>query len=272
MISKNQLKGLCAYKQQKQCDAEQVYVVEGVKMCDEAMSWQQPVVCVAAVTSWLQTHRPRLSTVATLSEEKIFELTDADLERLSGQRTPHQVWMLLRRPDDSAVWQPAAGEGLVLALDHVQDPGNLGTIIRTADWFGVRHILCSEDTASCFNSKVVQATMGSLFRTRLHYGALVPRLERMRQSGHALIGAMLEGEDLYHMALPVAEGGARNGAVPPLPVLIIGNESQGISPEVAALVTHRVKIPNRGGTCESLNASMATAILISELLRKEEER
>lgn len=264
MISKNQLKALCAYKQQKQCDEARVYVVEGAKMCAEALAWQQPVTCVAAVSPWMAQYGSQLATVPTLAADKIYELTEADLERLSGQRTPNQVWMLLRRPDEEGCHTVDPDEGLVLALDRLQDPGNLGTIIRVADWFGIRHILCSADTVNCFNSKVVQASMGSLFRTHLRYCMLPAALEEMRRQGHPLFGALIDGEDVYRTLLPASGAAA-------VPVLVVGNESKGISDEVAALVTRRVAIPNRGGTCESLNAGMAAAILISELLRKGEE-
>jgi TrmH family RNA methyltransferase len=276
MISKNQLKVLCSYKQQKQCDAEGVYVVEGMKMCAEALAWKQPILCVAALPQWLEPHRSLLSAVVTLKEDRIYELADADLERLSGQHTPNQVWMLLGKPAAETEWKADKGEGLLLALDHLQDPGNLGTIIRTADWFGIRHIVCSPDTVSCFNPKVVQSTMGSLFRTHLLYTELAPALKDLHQQGHPLLGAMLDGEDLYKMKMPEHANDAPQSTNKmqsekndnTLPVLIIGNESKGLSDEIASLVTHRVCIPNRGGTCESLNASIATAILISELMNK----
>ncbi len=259
MISKNQLKGLLAYKQQKQRDAEEVYIVEGEKMCAEAIAWQQPIRCVAAVTAWLQSHRSLLDTVPSLTTDKIYELTDEDLERLSEQRSPNKVWMLIERTGNSRAWSAARCEGVILALDHLQDPGNLGTIMRTADWFGVRHILCSPDTVSCYNSKVVQASMGAIFRTHVQQTDLPTALAALAEKGHPILGAMLNGENLYNLSL--------HAAADSLPVLVIGNESRGISKEVAATLTHRLTIPNRGGTGESLNAGIATAILLSELLR-----
>ncbi len=258
MISKNQLKNLLAYKQQKQRDAEAVYIVEGEKMCAEAIAWQQPIRCVAAVSAWLQTHRSLLASVSGLADNNIHELTEADLERLSEQRSPNKVWMLVERAAGCQAWSAAHCEGVILALDHLQDPGNLGTILRTADWFGVRHILCSPDTASCYNPKVVQASMGAIFRTHVQYTDLPTALTALAEKGHPILGAMLNGENLYTLSLPATET---------LPVVVIGNESRGISDAVAATLTHRLTIPNRGGTGESLNAGIATAILLNELLR-----
>ena len=247
MISKAKLKELAVYKQQKACDEQSVFVVEGVKMCGEALAAKWPVKVVCATNLWLSQH------TELPSEAEVFEVDDAALDRLSSLRTPNEVWMLLQRP---AAQLPTKAE-LVLAVDHLQDPGNLGTIIRTADWFGVRHIVCSEGTVSCFNSKVVQATMGGVFRTEVVYTHLPDYLQGC---GMPVYGAMLDGEDIWGESQPLrlTAGGA---------VLVIGNESRGITPEVQQCVTHRVAIPNRGGTAESLNASVACAILLAELFR-----
>jgi TrmH family RNA methyltransferase len=148
------------------------------------------------------------------------------------------------------------GQPLVLALDRLQDPGNLGTIIRTADWFGVRHIVCSLDSVSCFNPKVVQSTMGSLFRTSVSYTDLH---DYLNSCGKPVFGALLDGQSIWspHTPLQLPAEGA---------VLVVGNESRGISPEVQECITHRVSIPNVGGTAESLNASVACAILMAQLI------
>ena len=249
MISKNQLKELCRYRQQKQCDEEQVFVVEGVKMCDEVLAAHWPVLAIAATADWLDTHR-------SATAEVVHEVSEADLQRLSGMVTPNQVWMLLRRPPRQE-WDGDSKGGLVLALDRIQNPGNLGTLLRTADWYGVRNILCSPDTVNCYNPKVVQASMGSLLRTRLFYAPLAPMLQEHGRAGHPVLGAMLNGEDIRQMP-PFRQA---------TPLLLIGNESRGLSPELSATVTHRVTIPNRGGTAESLNASVAAAILMDNLLR-----
>lgn len=251
MISKNKLKELSVYKQQKRCDEDSVFVVEGVKMCDEILSANVPVRTICATNSWLSTH-PQLPSSA-----EIFETDLVSLERISGMKTPNEVWMLLDRNTLSSNLRTGNPSNLTLVLDHMQDPGNLGTIIRTADWFGIRHIVCSEGTVSCFNPKVVQSTMGGLFRTQIEYTHLPSYLA---QCGKPVYGALLDGEDIWQgHGLQMPEDGA---------MLVIGNESKGITPEVQACVTHRVLIPNLGGTAESLNASVACAILIAEFLRK----
>ncbi len=134
MISKNKLKELSVYKQQKRCEADAVFVVEGVKMCGEALAAKAPIKVVCATNLWLSQH-PELPKNA-----EIHEVEDVALARLSHMPTPNEVWMLLDRQLPPA---PRSDHGLTLALDHLQDPGNLGTIIRTADWFGVRRIVCS---------------------------------------------------------------------------------------------------------------------------------
>lgn len=265
MISKAKLKELAVYKQQKRCDDESVFVVEGVKMCDEILSANLPVKVLCATNLWFSKHN------FSPDNDTFFEVDAASLERLSGLKTPNEVWMLL---DRSAVSRCECGTSydrstisekprcdsvetpLILALDHLQDPGNLGTIIRTADWFGIRHIVCSPGTVSCFNPKVVQSTMGGLLRTTIDYCDLP---QYLTHCGMPVFGALLDGESIWsEQPFRLPQEGA---------VLVIGNESRGITPEVQQCVTHRVTIPNLGGTAESLNASVACAILCAELCK-----
>ena len=239
MISKIKLKELAAYRQQKRCDADGVFVVEGPKMCAEALASGYVVRTVCATADWLAAHAEALGTAAVL------EVSPADLERLSNFKTPNQVWMLVERHSPlSALRSP-----LTLALDHLQDPGNMGTIMRTADWFGVRHIVCSADTVSCFNPKVVQASMGAVFRTQVEY---VDLPQWLAGCGMPVYGASLQGRPLDRAALPDGPS-----------VLLIGNESRGIGPAAMAQVSHPILIPNRGGTAESLNAAVAAGILLN---------
>lgn len=245
MISKNKLKELTAYRLQKQCDEEAVFVVEGPKMAAEAMAAGMSIRVVCATSEWLSAHAD--STVAP----ETYEVSQAELERLSNFKTPNQVWMLVERPKSFHL-SPLISH-LILALDRIQDPGNLGTIMRTADWFGVRHIVCSRDTVSCFNPKVVQATMGAIFRTKVDY---VDLPQWLAGCGMPVYGASLQGQPLTkHLTLNTKHS-----------VLLIGNESRGISPEAMAAVTHPVLIPNLGGTAESLNASVAAGILMYALI------
>lgn len=239
IISKSKLKELAAYRQQKRCDADGVFVVEGPKMCAEALASGYAVRAVCATADWLSAHAVALGAAAA------FEVSAADLERLSNFKTPNQVWMLVERR--SAI--PPLQSPLTLALDRLQDPGNMGTIMRTADWFGVRRIVCSADTVSCFNPKVVQASMGAVFRTQVEY---VDLPQWLAGCGMPVYGASLQGRPLDRVALP--DGRA---------VLLIGNESRGIGPEAMAQVSHPILIPNRGGTAESLNAAVAAGILLN---------
>ena len=240
MISKNRLKDLAAYRMQKRCDEEGVFVVEGPKMAAEAMASGFTIRVVCATSEWK----------AESGEWKEYcEVSEAELERLSNMKTPNQVWMLVERGDNASF--PTTQSPLVLALDRIQDPGNMGTMMRTADWYGIRHIVCSKDTVSCYNPKVVQASMGAVFRTRVDY---VDLPQWLAGCAMPVYGASLQGK-------PVGETRRSDGAA----VLLIGNESRGISPEAMAQVTHPVLIPNIGGTAESLNASVAAGILIDRL-------
>lgn len=245
MISKTKLKELVAYKQQKRCDEEGVFVVEGVKLVDEALQEGVEAVALCATQEWCAAKAEKLQSTATF---ELFEVSESDLERLSSMRAPNQVWMLARRGE---IRRPESA-ALTLVLDRIQDPGNMGTIIRIADWFGIRHIVCSKDTVSCYNPKVVQSTMGGIFRTCVEYTDIV---EWLHGSGMPVYGAMLDGKNVYETQLEKPA------------VLVIGNESKGISEAVAACLTNRILIPNYGGTCESLNAAVATGILCAEFCR-----
>ena len=292
-LSKNQLKALAAYRMQKRCDEEGVFVVEGEKMCHEALASEHKILVVCATADYLAT-MPN----ATVADD-VYEVSSEQLERLSSLRTPNKVWMLVERKAESGK-RKAAGAvansdevgtdlqdlqdfarnasrrteqaesgkrkaesgwrgncfdfnegGLVLALDGLQDPGNMGTIMRTADWYGIRHIVCSRDTVSVYNPKVVQSTMGAIFRTCVEYVDLAEWIDEANKKGFATYGAMLDGRDY------------RTATLQHPAVLVVGNEGRGISAPVAARLHQRLTIPNVGGTCESLNAAVATAILVS---------
>ena len=238
MISKNKLKELAAYRLQKRCDEEAVFVVEGPKMAAEVLASGFTVRVVCATGEW---------KVENGEWNEFYEVSPAELERLSNFKTPNQVWMLVERQQNYPL--PTTHYPLILALDRIQDPGNMGTMLRTADWFGIRRVVCSRDTVSCYNPKVVQASMGAVLRTQVDYVDLPAWLATC---GRPVYGASLQGEPLptTHCPLPTSK------------VLLIGNESRGISPEAMAQVTHPVLIPNLGGTAESLNASVAAGILM----------
>ena len=246
-LSKNLLKNLAAYRLPKRCDEEGVFVVEGVKLCDEALHSGFKIRVVCGIEEWMGNHRASLP-----ADSECYTVTAEQLERLSLMRTPNKVWMLVERKAPAT--KTDAGD-LVLALDGLQDPGNMGTLLRTADWYGIRQVVCSTDTVSCYNTKVVQASMGAIFRTKVTYCQLDDYLRRIAREGYTVYGAMLDGEPLYASKLQQPA------------VLVVGNEGRGLSDTVAATVTRRLTIPNIGGTCESLNAAVAAAILMSEFQR-----
>jgi TrmH family RNA methyltransferase len=175
------------------------------------------------------------------------EITDIELQKISNQQAPNQVFAIVQA---KAAQQPIVKGSLAIVLDGIQDPGNLGTIIRIADWFGIAHIICSHDTAELYNPKVVQSTMGSFTRTNILYTDLEAFLSA---STLPVYGTLLDGRSIYETSKP-KEG-----------LLIIGNEGKGIRPAILPFVKHPLTIPRIGGA-ESLNAAVATGIVISHLV------
>lgn len=232
-LSKSQIKWVRSLQQKKNRDAEGVFVAEGKKCVEELRSAFELVLLVTPDNA-----------------------TEVEIAQMSNLRTPQGVIGVFRRRGDEA-----RGKELVVALDGVQDPGNLGTIIRTCDWFGVHDIYCSKDTADCYNPKVVQATMGALARVRVHYLDLEPWLQEVQAAGLPLYGTLLEGRNMYE-AGAIADKGRG--------VIIMGNEGNGISPMIRELITHPIRIPSYPAdaeTSESLNVGIATAIVLAEFRR-----
>ena len=246
-ISNNEIKKVKSLQQKKFRDEYGLFIAEGEKMVKEAMS---SGFCV----------------------EKVYYksgIGDEAMGRISSLSSPSPALAVVRKPSDVFIEDPAALQdmlgagGLYLALDGIRDPGNLGTIMRIADWFGIDAIFATKDTVDVYNPKVVQATMGAIFRVKIHYVDL-PALSRvMLKSGGKVYGTFLDGENMYER--PLETGKDR-------PVMIvIGNESEGISDEMAALVSDRLYIPpypaGSPGS-ESLNAAIATAITVAEFRRR----
>ena len=195
-----------------------------------------------------------LQTKPIFAEGEI--ISEKEMERISQLKSANSVLAVVELPKHKlALANPT--KNLVLCLDRIQNPGNLGTIIRLADWFGISDIVCSEDTADCFNPKVVQATMGAILRVRVHYTNLAAWLSSHK--GTNIYGTFLEGENIYNAQLE------KSG------VIVMGNEGQGISAEVAKCVSHKLLIPpypaDRCGS-ESLNVAVATAVICSEFRRR----
>ena len=239
-LSKNQIKWVRSLQQKKQRDAEGVFVAEGHKCVEELRGAFELVLMVTPDNA-----------------------TEVEIAQMSNLRTPQGVIGVFRRRSDEAKGErrEARGEELIVALDGVQDPGNLGTIIRTCDWFGVHDIYCSMDTADCYNPKVVQATMGALARVRVHYVNLKEWLEEVQKAGVPVYGTLLEGGNMYEKGAITDKSKG---------VIIMGNEGNGISPEIRQLITHPIRIPSYpadADTSESLNVGIATAIVLAEFRR-----
>ncbi|MGM9836957.1 MAG: TrmH family RNA methyltransferase [Paludibacteraceae bacterium] len=258
-LSKAQLKFIRSLVQKKCRDESGMFVAEGRK-CVEELAKTFPLVCLVSLEK-IELSLP-LSAYAA-GDVPYYTATSTEIAQMSSLRAPQGVLAVFRKPglqqNDSAEEQPLAS--LVLALDGVQDPGNLGTIIRTCDWFGVHDIYCSPDTADCYNPKVVQATMGALARVRVHYVSLEQRLSAWRAQGVPVYGTLLDGRNMYaEGAIPDAKRG----------VIVMGNEGNGISASVRALVSHPLLIPSYppdAETSESLNVSIATAIVLAAFRR-----
>ncbi|WP_289157588.1 RNA methyltransferase [uncultured Muribaculum sp.] len=202
-----------------------------------------------ATAKWLDSHQ------LNLNADIIYKVVRSDMERMSHFSSPPEVMAVYEIPDD--IIEPASAGSLSLALDRVQDPGNLGTIIRIADWFGIRDIYCTNDTVDVYNPKVVQATMGAISRVRVHYVDLPEFLEGTEVP---VYGTFLGGENIFTSSL--SSGG----------IIVMGNEGQGISREVEKRVTRRLTIPSypQGvATSESLNVGMATSIVVAEFRRRQ---
>jgi TrmH family RNA methyltransferase len=243
MISKNQQKYIRQLEQKKYRKREGCFVAEGTKVVGDLLKRYQPL-ALYATESW---DAPKGVGYTLVSEE--------ELQRVSFQQHPQQVLAIFPIPQPT---DPVSLRGsLTLALDGVQDPGNLGTIIRIADWFGIDTIICSEETADAWNPKVIQATMGSIARVNVIYANLLELLDTL-PSDYPVYGTFLDGENIYTQTLS-GEG-----------LIIMGNEGNGISDAVRAKVNRRLLIPDfhQGDTADSLNVAIATAITCSEFRRR----
>ena len=248
MIGKNTIKWVHSLEMKKNRKREHLFVAEGPKVVGDLLAHYRPR-AVFATVEW----NGRASLPSYLTPETV---SDDELRRLSFLQHPQQVIAVLEMDDDVSI--SVSPERLSLVLDGVQDPGNLGTIIRIADWFVIDNIVCSPDTADAYNPKVVQATMGSLARVNVSYTPLLPFLTSL-PADMPIYGTLLDGSDIY-----ASELSSRG-------IIIMGNEGNGISQEVRALVSKPLLIPNfrQGGDCaESLNVAVATAITCAEFCRR----
>ena len=247
MIGKNTIKWVHSLEMKKNRKREGLFVAEGPKVVGDLLS-RFRLHSVFATDEW--TGSDRIG-----ADVRLERVDDDTLRRLSFLQHPQQVVAVMEMNKEEKVEVDA--DRLTIMLDGVQDPGNLGTIIRIADWFGIDSIICSPDTADAYNPKVVQATMGSLGRVSVTYSPLVPLLSSL-PAEMPIYGTLLDGKDIYQKEL------THHG------VIIMGNEGNGISEEVRAMVTHPLLIPRfrQGESAESLNVAVATAITCSEFCRR----
>ena len=245
-MTKAEIQQIRSLQDKRNRDAEGLFLAEGAKLVEE-------------IASSKLTIRRIYTTRTDLKGANVEVIDTKTMERLSGLKTASDTLAVVEQPRYRLSLRSLT-KSLVLALDGVQNPGNLGTIIRLADWFGVEDILCSKECADCFNPKVIQATMGAILRVRIHYvDNLAELLSEASKEGMPIYGTLLDGDNIYGTTLT------------PTGIIVMGNEGRGLSQECRRVVTHRLLIPayptNRP-TSESLNVAMATGITLSEFRRR----
>lgn len=245
MLSGNTVKYIQSLTHKKFRDQHKCFIAETPKVVEEFLAAGYTADAIYATEDWAKPEGPALP----IDQEKLFVVKDYELKKISQLKTPRAVVGIFHIPDE---FNSLDLKGTItLALDDIQDPGNVGTIIRIADWFGIRNILCSLHTANAYNPKVVQASMGSLAHVKTYYTDLPAFLKK---SNLPVFAASLEGTSVFTFG-NIEEG-----------ILVIGNEGKGISPEVMAAAQHHLTIP-RVGKAESLNAAIAAGILLSHIVK-----
>lgn len=244
MLSKSQISLIKSLQQKKFRKEHQLFIVEGLKAITEFLDSSYTIQSVYCLTDII----PKLPNLS--HKQKVFEVTVNELEKISSLQTPQGVLALIEIPKNQPYIETQNNE-ITLVLDGIQDPGNLGTIIRTADWFGFQQIICSENTVDVYNPKVVQATMGSLARIKVNYNSISAIL---KNSNLPKYGTLFNGENVFNCVWP------QKG------FLIFGSEGNGISEEILPLITHPITIPGVGNT-ESLNVAISAGICCAEIKR-----
>ena len=244
MLSKGRIKLITSLKQKKFRIQHQIFVVEGIKTIKEFLN-----------SSFELDSLYTLSTFEGVDLTKQFLISEKQLQQISFLKNSSSSLAIFKMKKDECI---KSSSSLVVALDNVRDPGNLGTIIRLCDWFGVTELICNLETVDCYNPKVVQATMGSLTRVNIRYVDLEIYLQDKKLNDKEIFGAFMDGENIYTTPELITEG-----------ILVLGNEANGISSTVEKMITKRISIPRFGEfkATESLNVAMATSILLSEFKR-----
>ena len=245
MLPKSEVKYIQSLSQKKFRDEEGVFVLEGVKMADEIISsYSHLIRAVYAIKKWIVKNRGKLTNSIS-----VYEVQEFELQKITGLSVANEVLVVLNKPASGIFIQD--DNPVVVALDQIQDPGNLGTIIRTCDWFGVNQLICSPDSVDAYNPKVVQSAMGSLLRVTINYMPIEQFIKD--NSGYTPCVAVLDGEPYNKFLFPEKT------------LLIIGNESRGVSLSLRKIADKAITIPRRG-KAESLNAAVAAAILLSKMI------
>jgi TrmH family RNA methyltransferase len=252
MLSKPQISFINSLREKKFRCEHNLFVAEGEKIVDEMITSGFKVKTIYALPDYAKRVQPAAETVI---------ITEQELKKISGLKTPNEVVAVAEIPQYLPDVKSLAC-GLSLVLDEIQDPGNLGTIIRIADWFGVKDIICSPNSADAFNPKVIQSTMGSFCRVRVHYSELVPFLQEVFKDNIPAYAAVTDGNNIYEANLS-GKG-----------MIILGNESRGISEIILKMPVNKISIPafsgndNKSGAADSLNVAIAAGIICSEFRRR----
>ena len=249
LISKSQIKLITSLRQNKYRNKTGLFVAEGPKIIKDLLKAGLEIHSLFSSTSINDLGDIWSEDFWGFSENRVV-ISQIELQKISALKTANTMLAVFHIPKKKEIPK----NGLLLVLDGVRDPGNLGTIIRLCDWFGVTHLICSQDTVDCYNSKVVQATMGSIARVSVSYVDLVAHFQNANLPIYA---AVMDGESIYAESLPEDM------------ILVMGNEASGISPNIASLIQNKITIPSfhKNGTAESLNVATATGILLSEFRR-----
>jgi TrmH family RNA methyltransferase len=254
MISKNKTKFIISLQKKKVRDEERLFIIEGDKLVTEFLTAKIPVKTLIARPGFLNS----LPDDLTRFVNEIIDVSIEDLKHISTLKTPHNALAVIPLPDKNPDINNVL-KGLCVALDFVQDPGNLGTIIRAAAWFGIKNIVCSEDCADVYNPKVIQASMGAILHVDVYYYDLKELVISANEKNIPVFGTMLEGKSIYYHNLD------NKG------IILLGNESKGISDELIPFITDKIMIPkfsNAKQGIDSLNVGMAASVVFSEFLRK----
>ncbi len=254
MVSKSTMKFIISLQKKKTREQEKFFVIEGDKLVNEFLETKITVRILVAKTEFINSlqavHRQNISEIIPASYD--------ELKRISTLKTPHNALAVIKMPDIK-MDQSSLKNELTVALDSIQDPGNLGTIIRAAAWFGIRNIFCSKNSVDVYNPKVIQSSMGALLHVNVFYGDIGKHLESAFNNGINIYGALMKGKSIYSCRL--SDKG----------IILLGNESKGISADLLPYITDKIMIPKinkKSSGIDSLNVSMAATVIFSEFTRR----